>query len=146
MSDQDHKAAIEPTDEQLQALLALKAEGPFHFINLLRFREIADYPAEHPLAGAQVSGADAYNSYGAVALAQVTRRGGRLVTFNAVEQQLIGVSAGWHQIATMEYQTVAAFMDMVSDPDYQQALVHRDAGLEATQVIVTRPLIDAPIG
>jgi len=146
MADRDNRAAIEPTDEQLQALLDLKAEGPFHFINLLRFRTLAHYPPDHPQAGKQVSGADAYNAYGAVALEHVTRRGGRLVTFNAVEQHLIGAPQGWHQVATMEYQSVDAFMDMVSDPDYQAALVHRDAGLETTQVIVTRPLIDAPIG
>jgi uncharacterized protein (DUF1330 family) len=140
------EGSIEPTEEQLQALLGGDMEGPLHFVNLLRFREIALYPPDHPLAGDQLSGADAYNLYGAVALEHVIRRGGRLVTLNRVEQQLIGVSRVWHQVATMEYRNVDAFIDMVSDPEYQQALVHRDAGLEATEVYVSRPLIDKPLG
>ena len=142
LSDSPH----EPTESQLEALLAGDREGPFHFVNLLRFKEFASYPPDHPLAGEQISGADAYNTYGAVALEHVLRRGGRLVTLNDVERQLIGAPGGWHRVATMEYRSIDAFIDMVSDPDYRQALVHREAGLDATEVFVSRPLIDAPVG
>lgn len=76
----------------------------------------------------------------------MTKRGGRLITLNTVQQQLIGDSGDWQQVATMEYQKVSDFLEMVDDPEYQQALVHRDAGLEATELFVTRPLINEPIG
>ena len=46
----------------------------------------------------------------------------------------------------MEYQNIDAFLEMVSDPDYEQSLVHRTAGLEKTIVLVTRPQINVPIG
>ncbi len=32
-------------------------------------------------------------------------------------------------------------MDMIRDPAYQAALVHRDAGLEETAVLVSRSLL-----
>ena len=136
----------DPNREQVRSLLSGNLEGPFHFVNLLRFKESAEYPSDHELSSQGLDGAQAYDLYGAVALEQVTKRGGRLVTLNNVEKQLIGASTGWHRVATMEYQNIKAFVDMLLDPDYQAALVHREAGLEATEVIVTPPLLTAPIG
>ena len=82
----------EPGVEQLQSLLALDQEGPFHFVKLLAFKKEAEYPAGHTLASAQLSGAEAYDKYGAVAFEQVARRGGRLITLNKVEMEVIGSS------------------------------------------------------
>ena len=52
----------------------------------------------------------------------------------------------WDGVATMEYQNISAFFDMLADPDYQAALVHRDAGLEITEVLVSKPMLNGPIG
>jgi len=141
VSDSKDDQIIEPTEAQIATLLSGDTQGPFHFVNLLKFREKADYPADHPLAGKAITGEEAYRTYGMVAHEHVTKRGGRLVTLNSVEQQLIGNSQEWHQVATMEYQNIEAFMDMISDPNYVESLTHRDAGLEATEVFVTRPII-----
>jgi uncharacterized protein (DUF1330 family) len=137
---------IDPTEQQLEQLTSGDKKGPFHFVNLLRFKDVADYPSDHELAGKKISGEEAYDVYGAVAFKHVTQRGGRLITLNAVQQQLIGDSTQWHRIATMEYQNTDAFIEMIADPAYKAAVVHRIAGLEATEIFVTRPLIDKPIG
>ena len=60
--------------------------------------------------------------------------------FSGVVQQLVGAEGGWHQIASMQYNDVDAFIDMIQDPDYQEGLVHRDAGLARTEIIVSRSL------
>lgn len=157
MNDQEKELAIQqildlshgatdPSEDQIRNLLSGDLEGPFHFVNLLAFKQFADYPSGHELSSHQLSGAEAYDKYGAVALEHVTKRGGRLVTLNNVEKQVIGASREWHRIATMEYQNIKAFIDMLLDPEYQAALVHRESGLEATEVFVTRPLIKEPIG
>ena len=143
---QHGRESVNPSAEQLRDLLGANPAGPFHFLNLLSFKETAEYPAGHELADQRISGADAYDKYGAVALEHVIKRGGRLVTLNSVERQLAGRSTEWHRIATMEYNNVGAFIDMLMDPQYQEALVHRDAGLEATEIYVSRPLIAEPIG
>ena len=137
---------IDPSADQIRNLLSGNLEGPFHFVNLLAFKEVADYPADHELANHQLSGADAYDKYGAVALSQVTKRGGRLMALSNIEKKVVGDSRSWHRIATMEYRNIGAFTDMLMDPEYQAALVHRESGLEATEVLITRPLITEPVG
>jgi uncharacterized protein (DUF1330 family) len=132
---------LNPDAEQLRALVEADRDGPLQFLNLLRYHELARYPDGHELAGAALSGAEAYGRYGVVALEHVTRRGGRLALYNDVEQVVIGSGAPWHQVAIMEYPHTEAFVDMISDPEYQTGLVDRDAGLAATEVLVTRSLL-----
>ncbi len=132
---------LNPDAEQLRELVATDADGPLQFLNLLAYREVARYPADHELADQGLSGAAAYGLYGAVALEHVTRRGGRLVLYNDVEQVVIGGGVAWNQVAIMEYPNTDAFLDMIRDEEYQEGLVHRDAGLADTLVIVTRSLL-----
>jgi uncharacterized protein (DUF1330 family) len=132
---------INPDEDQLRTLLESGEEGPLQFVNLLSYHPRARYPEGHELAGAGLSGADAYGRYGAVALDHVARRGGTLVLYNDVLQVLIGRTRPWDQIAIMEYPGIDAFVDMIRDPDYQAGLVHRDAGLAETAILVSRPLL-----
>lgn len=134
---------LEPSADQLRALLRLEASGPLQFLNCLAYHDLARYPADHALAASGKSGADAYALYGVVAARHVTARGGRFVVLNQVLTQLIGSPSPWHQIVLVEYPAVEAFLDMVGDPDYRQALVHRDAGLARTELHVTRALLPA---
>ena len=122
------------------SLLQADYGGPLQFVNLLAYREQAMYPEGHELAGAGLSGAEAYGRYGAIALSW-SGGAGQLVLYNDVCQVLIGQSARWDQIAVMEYPDTAAFVDMIRDPDYQAALVHRDAGLADTVIMVSRSLL-----
>ena len=134
---------LHPTADQLRALIEADRDGPLHFVNLLAYRPKARYPEGHEMAKRDLSGAEAYALYGTVALRHVTRRGGRLPVFNDVEQCLIGADSAWDQIAIMEYPSTDAFLDMIRDPEYVAALVHREAGLEKTVILVTRPLLPA---
>lgn len=132
---------INPDEQQLRALLVGDEPGPLQFVNLLSYYAEARYPAGHQLAGAGGTGAEAYGRYGAVALDHVVRRGGTLILYNGVLQTLIGQAGPWDQIAIMQYPDVDAFVDMIRDPGYQAALVHREAGLAATAILVSRPLL-----
>ncbi len=134
---------INPDAAQIHALMSADLGGPLQFVNLLSYRDTARYPPDHELASSGLSGAQAYGRYAAVALEHVTRRGGRLTLYGDVEQVLIGPQAPWDQIAIIEYADADAFLDMVSDPAYLEGLVHRDAGLAGTTVMVTRSLMPA---
>jgi uncharacterized protein (DUF1330 family) len=131
---------INPDQAQLATLLQSGEEGPLQFVNLLAYRPRSTYPEGHALAGAALSGAEAYVRYGAIALEHVTRRGGTLTLYNDVLMVLIGTAGPWDQVAVMEYPSIDAFVDMIRDPQYQAGLVHRDAGLADTVVLVSRPL------
>ena len=65
----------------------------------------------------------------------------RFTLYNDVLQVLIGQTGPWNQIAIMQYPDIDTFVDMIRDPDYQAGLVHRDAGLAATAILVSRPLL-----
>lgn len=132
---------INPDQDQMRDLLESGEDGPLQFVNLLSYRALAKYPDGHALAGDGLSGAEAYGRYGAVALDHVLRRGGSLVLYNDVVHVLIGQAAPWDQIAIMQYPGVDAFVDMILDPEYQAGLVHRDAGLAETAILVSRPLL-----
>lgn len=142
LGDTNHN---EPSAEQLRALLEGDQNGPFHFVNLLAFKDKARYPAEHEMSSKKLSGSEAYDKYGAVAFEQITKRGGRMMALANVEKQLVGNDKDWDRIATMEYQHIDAFIEMIVDPEYRAALPHREAGLRATEVIVTRPVITSPV-
>jgi uncharacterized protein (DUF1330 family) len=130
-----------PDADQLRELIRADRHGPLQFVNLLAYHDRAQYPDGHELAAQGMTGGAAYGLYGLIALEHVTRRGGRLALYNDVEQVLIGGDGGWDQVAIMEYPDTDAFLDMIVDPDYVAGLVHRDAGLSETVVLVTRSLL-----
>src|SRR3546814_16500113 len=50
---------IDPERAQFDAFKALPRDTVIHMLNLVRFRDTAAYPADHPLARQDLSGADA---------------------------------------------------------------------------------------
>jgi uncharacterized protein (DUF1330 family) len=143
---------INPTPEQLEAVVAAHGDGPVQMLNLLKYRERAVYDAEYGGdPSPDCTGAEAYQRYGEVAIAHVAKRGGRLVLLSAVDGVALGAVAQdeWDEIAIVEYPSLDAFIDMGQDPDYLAATVHRTAGLERSAILATTPVIDAsapPVG
>ncbi len=119
---------IRPNVEQFQALAAAaKADtGRVVMLNLLKFR-----------AG---GGSKEYGSYGDTVRTMVEKQGGRLIYSGRCDQVLIGDDNNeWDAIAVVEYPSRAAFLEMVSQPEYERAHEHREAGLDRTVVIATTP-------
>ena len=71
----------------------------------------------------------------------IEERGGRVVWMGRAEQVLIGdVGADdWDAVALVSYPSRQAFIEMVSTPEYQEAHIHRERGLERTVVIACEP-------
>jgi uncharacterized protein (DUF1330 family) len=137
---------INPTPAQLEAVLAAHPSGPVQMLNLLKFRDHADYPDDYPGdPSPDCTGEEAYRRYGEVAMRHVYQRGGRLVLLSAVDGVVLGVAAQdeWDQIAIVEYPNLDAFLDMGQDPDYLAATVHRTAALRASTILATSAVIDA---
>jgi uncharacterized protein (DUF1330 family) len=133
---------VNPTEEQLRAVLS-GPDGPVQMVNLLKFRERAQYPDDYASESTDVSGEEAYGRYAANTMPHVFKRNGRLVLLSTADEVVIGTSGDWDQVAIVEYPSRAAFIDMGQDPDYLAGTVHRTAGLERTAIIATTPVIDA---
>ena len=58
------EACIDPTRSAFEAFKALPRDEPLAMLNLVRFRDRAEYEAGHALAGAGLTGAEAYANYG----------------------------------------------------------------------------------
>ena len=85
--------SIDPTPAQLEDLAARVATvtGPIRMINLLRFREVADYgDAPDPAETGSSTGAEAYARYGQVAMAEVAAVGGSQFEAAAAHMTVIG--------------------------------------------------------
>lgn len=70
---------VDPAREAMAAFRDLPADQPIAMINLLRFRETAAYPADHPDHATTRTGAEAYAAYGRAAAAPFARSGGSQV-------------------------------------------------------------------
>ena len=132
---------VDPTREAFDAFKALPRDTPIHMINLLRFRDRAAYPDGHALAAAGLTGAEAYANYGRESGPVFQRVGGTLVWRGKPEAVLIGpADEHWDMGFIAQYPHAGAFMEMVTDPDYQRAVVHRQAAVATSRLLRTAPL------
>jgi uncharacterized protein (DUF1330 family) len=127
--------SINPTAEQIRSLRDAGPECPIVMVNLLKFREQADYPVGGSEPGC--SGREAYARYeqafrqtiDSVSRAEIIFRG-------SVNQVFIGQmnasSTDWDDVFVVRYPSREHFFEMMADPAYREALVHRSAGLERT--------------
>jgi uncharacterized protein (DUF1330 family) len=136
--------AITPNAQQFAELAGSPDEGPVVMLNLLKFKARADGAAP----GAEAtSGAEAYGRYGEQAVQMVEARGGKVLWAGHADQILIGDPAeDWDQVILVQYPSRAAFIDMVSQPEYQAAHTHRESGLERSVLVACTPRLDAIAG
>ncbi len=135
---------IDPNRAQFDAFKALNRDEPLEMLNLVRFRETAEYPADHPNAARAMTGAEAYRSYGTETAAILKKVGGSILWRGTFRTTLIGPSdEAWDTMFIARYPTAHAFLAMVSNPDYQRAVVHRQAAVLTSRLIRCAPAAEA---
>jgi uncharacterized protein (DUF1330 family) len=128
---------IVPTQKQIMTMGEKGPEGPMVMVNLLKYRARAEYAPVRAEAKEGLSGRDAYQRYGMVALQQVMKRGGSVVWAGPQKFVMIGDAAtnDWDEVVCVKYPSREAFLAMTQDPDYLAAHYHREAGLERTALL-----------
>lgn len=111
------------------------ADGPVWMINLMKYRETADYADGRNGA---ISGQEADDLYSPIE--SLTAVGAEIVFVGDVDQQLLGDATKWDRVAVVKYPTRRSFIEMQSRPDFQAKHVHKDAGMEQTFVIASEPM------
>jgi len=109
-------------------------DGPVWMVNLMRYREVADYTDARDTT---ISGREADDLYAPVEI--LGDIGAEPVFFGDVDQQLLG-TPNWDRVAVVKYPTRQSFIDMQSRPDFQLAHEHKDAGMAETIVMGCVPL------
>lgn len=131
---------IDPTKDGFQAFKDLPRDEPIHMLNLLLYRDEADYPQGHEYHGNGWSGRRAYEEYGKTSGPVFRRVGGSIVWRGAFEAMVTGPELRvWHDGFVAQYPNSGAFFEMIKDPDYQHAVVNRTAALADSRLIRFKP-------
>lgn len=131
------KNAVYPPAEQAIAFFGGIEDGPFVMINLLKFKEKAEY-ADGSDSG--LSGREAYGRYGVEVAKLVAQLGGRVRYWGNVTGILLGeVDELWDMVALAEYPSLEAFRRMATSPEMRAIEHHRTAGLAGQLNIRTKP-------
>jgi uncharacterized protein (DUF1330 family) len=126
---------VDPTKETFAAFRNNDRPGPLHMLNLVRFRDRAAYPD-----GRDATGAEAYAAYGRASCPVFSRLGGRIVWRGQFELTLIGPGEEkWDECFVAEYPSVLAFVEMIRDPVYREAVKHRQAAVLDSRLIRLDP-------
>ena len=109
----------------LKAFANLPADKPVVMINLLKFND--------------TGGVDSYRQYGVEVAPHLERVGGRVVYSGGNPWAVMGDDERpwWDSILVVEYPSPQAFVDMVTDPGYQEIHQHRANALSQGDLIAT---------
>jgi uncharacterized protein (DUF1330 family) len=134
-------AYIDPSREAFDLFKSLPRDVPINMLNLLKFNEWAQYPADHPSAVHGWSGTHAYQEYGKTSGPIFQRVGGSIVWRGEMEAMVIGpADQHWDMTFIARYPDSAAFLEMVTDPEYRKAVVNRQAAVKTSRLIRFKPL------
>ena len=125
----------DPSREQFAAFQAVPRRGPIQMLNLVRFRAQAAYAD-----GRVCTGAAAYRAYATASAAVFARVGGTQVWLGRFEHMLIGPpDERWDAVFIAQYPDPDAFVAMLRDPAYREAVKHRQAAVADSRLIRLAP-------
>ena len=127
---------VMPNEKQMEEFLEEGNDEPIFMVNLLKFKEKAEYPDKRET---ELSGREAYAIYGVEVLKHLEKVGGKPIFGSDVIRLMLGeVEELWDQVAIAMYPNRKAMLKMISDPDYIESAQHRVAGLAGQLNIETK--------
>jgi uncharacterized protein (DUF1330 family) len=128
-------AFVDPTKQSFGLFKNLPVDQPIHMLNLVRLRDAAAYPD-----GRRASGLEAYRAYARDSGPVFSRLGGKQIWIGRPELTLIGPEDEvWDMAFIAEYPSAQAFIDMIRDPVYREAVKHRQAAVADSRLIRLEP-------
>lgn len=122
---------INPTKEQFEQFKSLPRDSPIMMLNLIELNENAAYED-----GRIATGVQAYKAYGKESGPIFTSVGGEIIWRGVPESIVIGPSDEHWDIAFIaRYPTAGAFLDMVTNSDYQAIVFHRQAAVKDSRLV-----------
>ena len=128
---------IDVTQEAGARLFTKNPTGPIVMLNMLRFREIADYLAHPELEPNQaISGRRAYGLYSDNTLPLLEAAGGELIFSGSGDSYLIGPAAAhWDLVLLVRHRSLQDFMAFARNPAYLAGMGHRTAALSDSRLL-----------
>lgn len=128
---------LEPTQESGRAFVMRRMPGSIVMLNLLRFRETADYSATPELApDTPISGAAAFQRYIEHTLPYLRESGGELLFLGSGGGFLIGPETErWDMAMLVKQHSVESFLAFASHRAYLAGMGHRTAAVEDSRLL-----------
>ncbi len=123
--------------EYIASWFQRETDSPMWALNLMKYREVADYGDTGSPGGEAISGLEADNRYSPVA--ELASVGARPVLVAPVVHQLRGDDTVWDRIAIALYPRRMAMVEMNQKKEFQDTHVHKEAGMDFTIVMGTFP-------
>jgi uncharacterized protein (DUF1330 family) len=121
------KNSVIPNKDQMDEFLEGDIESPISMVNLLKFKEKAEYEDGRDT---NLSGKEAYMIYGIEVQEHLKKVGGEMVFGGEISRLMLGeVEDLWDNVAVARYPSRTAMLEMMMNPDYQESEKHRSAGL-----------------
>lgn len=114
--------------------------GPMWALNLMQYREWADYADGRET---ELTGVEADDEY--IPHEHLAAVGSRIILMAPVVHHLRGDERRWDRVAIAHYRTRAALIEMSSTKEFQIDEQHKDAGMEFTIVMATFPVEGDPV-
>jgi len=130
-----------PTQEAGRKFVMRAIQGSVVMLNLLRFRDIADYSESPELMPVEpISGKHAYQLYIEHTLPFLTKSGGEILFMGEGGDFLIGpANERWDVVLLIKQSSVNSFLAFESDMDYMKGIGHRTAALSDSRLL---PIIE----
>jgi uncharacterized protein (DUF1330 family) len=127
---------VYPTDpEQLRSMMEKGPDGPIFMVNLLKFKDKAEYEDGRECT---LSGRDAYMIYGNAVAELLPKFGGKAFFVADVTHLSLGkVEELWDEVAIAMYPDRASMVRMSMSEEWRTISVHRSAGLKGQLNIET---------
>ena len=136
----DHTPFLDVSPQQGAAFFGTPDEGQVVMLNLLRFREHADYshaPDLEPEGGC--TGLEAYDRYMREMLPLLEASGGAVLFSGTSARFLIGPpDESWDHVLLVRQASKAAFLAFASDPEAQRVTAHRSAAISDSRLLPIR--------
>ena len=122
-----YKNSVHPSKEQMEGFLEGDSETPIAMINLLKFKEKAEYEDGRDT---DLTGEQAYAIYGKEVVEHLKKVGGKVSFGGSINRLMLGeVEELWDTTFIAKYPSKKAMLKMITDPDYLESNKHRVAGL-----------------
>ena len=127
---------VMPNEKQMEEFLEEGHDEPIFMVNLLKFKDKAEYPDKRE---SNLSGKEAYAIYSKEVVGHLEKVGGKPIFGSEVTRLMLGeVEDLWDQVAIAMYPNRKAMLKMISDPDYIKSAQHRVAGVAGQLNIETK--------
>ncbi len=132
----DVRNEVFPSDPaRMTQMLEKGPDGPIFMVNLLKFKEKAEYDDGRET---DLSGRDVYMIYGRAVADILPKFGGRAVFAADVTFLALGeVEELWDEVAIAMYPSRADMVRMSLSEEWRKAAIHRSAGLKGQLNIET---------